>query len=47
MTTLKEAGLYLKVEKCKFHQQEVEYLGPIVGLNGIRMDPEKVKAVKE
>src|ERR1700737_2423471 len=47
MTTLKEAGLYLKAEKCEFHQQEVKYLGLIVGVNGIKMDPEKVAAVKE
>jgi hypothetical protein len=47
MTTMKEAGLYLKAEKCEFHQQEDNYLGLIVGVNGIRMDPEKVVAVKE
>jgi hypothetical protein len=35
ITMLKEAGLYLKVEKCEFHQQEVKYLGLIVGVNGI------------
>jgi hypothetical protein len=27
MTSLKEAGLYLKVEKCEFHKEEVKYLG--------------------
>jgi hypothetical protein len=27
MTSLKEAGLYLKAEKCKCHQEEVKYLG--------------------
>jgi hypothetical protein len=47
MTTLKEAGLYLKVETCEFHRQEVKYLGLIVGVNSIRMDTEKVTAVKE
>jgi hypothetical protein len=47
MTTLKEADLYLKVGKCKFHQQEVKYLGLIVGINGIRMDPEQETVVKE
>jgi hypothetical protein len=47
MTTLKEAGLYLKAEQCEFHQQEVKYLGLIVGVKGIRMNPEKVSAVKE
>jgi hypothetical protein len=47
MTTLKEAGLYLKAEKCEFHQQKVKYLGLIVGVSGIRKDPGKVTAVKE
>jgi len=42
MTSLKAAGLYLKVEKCEFHKEEVNYLGLIVAVNGIRMDPEKV-----
>jgi hypothetical protein len=47
MTTLKDAGLTLKAEKCEFHQQEIKYLGPIIRVNGIRMDPEKVTAVME
>jgi hypothetical protein len=46
MISLKEAGLYLKVEKCEFHKAEVKYLRLIVGVNGIRMDPEKVQAVE-
>jgi hypothetical protein len=46
MTSLKEAGLYRKAEKCKFHKEEVKYLGLIVGVNGIRMDLEKVQAVE-
>ena len=47
MTTLKEAGLYLKAEKCEFHKEEVKYLGLIIGVNGVRMDPEKVQAVQD
>src|ERR1700687_1212068 len=46
MTALKEAGLYLKAEQCEFHTEEVKYLGLIVGINGIRMDPEKVQSVE-
>jgi hypothetical protein len=37
----------LKAEKCEFHQQKVKYVGLIVGVNSIRMDPEKVTVVKE
>jgi hypothetical protein len=47
MTILKDTRLYLKVEKCKCHQEEVKFLGLIVGVNGIKMDTEKVAAVKE
>jgi hypothetical protein len=47
MQTLKEAGLHLKAENCKFHKAEVKYLELIVDINKIRMDPDKVHAVKE
>jgi hypothetical protein len=46
ITSLKEAGLYLKVETFKFHKEEVNYLGLIIGVNAIRMDPETVQAVE-
>jgi hypothetical protein len=45
ITALKEAGLYLKAEKCDFHKEEVKYVGLIVGVNGIRTYPERVQAV--
>lgn len=44
---LKGANLLLKPEKCKFHKEELEFLGYIVGKNGIRMSPDKVQAVLE
>lgn len=40
-----DAGLRLKLSKCEFFKHEVSYLGHIVGQNGTRMDPEKVKAI--
>jgi hypothetical protein len=46
MTSLKEAGLYIKVEKFEIHKEEVKYLGLIVRVNGIRMDLEKVQAIE-
>ncbi|KAG1957249.1 retrotransposable element [Pimephales promelas] len=42
---LLENGLFVKAEKCVFHAQSVPFLGYIVSSEGIRMDPEKVKAV--
>ncbi|KAL0186362.1 hypothetical protein M9458_018032, partial [Cirrhinus mrigala] len=42
---LLENGLFVKAEKCAFHAQSVSFLGYIVSSEGIRMDPDKVKAV--
>ena len=39
------AGLYAKLEKCNFHQSQVEFLGYIVSCNGISMDQKKIQAV--
>jgi hypothetical protein len=37
--------LYLCPEKCKFHCEEVEYLGLIIRQGEVNMDPAKVQAV--
>jgi Reverse transcriptase (RNA-dependent DNA polymerase) len=39
--------LYLKLEKCSFSQQEVKYLGVIIGSGKVQMDPVKVKGITE
>ncbi len=44
---LRDNHLYLKPEKCKFHQNKVEYLGLVVSHNSLEMDPVKVKGVAE
>jgi hypothetical protein len=44
---VEEVGLMLKVLKCKFHTDRIEYLGYISSPTGISMDPEKVKAMAE
>ena len=43
---LKEYGLKLSSEKCKFFQTSVRYLGHVVAENGVETDPEKVEALK-
>ena len=40
------AGLKLKPTKCHFLQKEVTFLGHVVSADGIKTDPEKVKAPK-
>ena len=42
---LKENDLYAKSEKYTFHTIEVDFLGMIVGKDGINIDQEKVKAI--
>jgi hypothetical protein len=44
---LQEHDLYLQPEKCEFEKTEVEYFSLIISEGRIRMDPTKVKAVKE
>jgi hypothetical protein len=44
---LEQEDLYLKPEKCAFEQEEIDYLGVIVGRNQIRMDPKKLKGVAD
>lgn len=46
LSRLGEAGLQIDISKCEFHKEEVQYLGMIVGRNGVRMDPAKVTAIQ-
>jgi hypothetical protein len=39
--------LFVKKSKCSFGVQEVEYLGHIVGCDGVRVDPNKIQAMQE
>ena len=44
---LEAQQLYAKPSKCFFGVQEVEYLGHIVSHEGVKVDPSKIKAIKE
>ena len=44
---LRREKLYAKASKCDFFKDEVEFLGHIVGAQGVRMMEDKVKAVQE
>ena len=44
---LAKNDLYVKPEKCKWKVREVEFLGVIIGPEGIKMEKEKVKGVLE
>lgn len=44
---LEAQQLYAKPSKCFFGVQEVEYLGHIVSHEGVKADPNQIKAIKE
>ena len=44
---LEENDLYVKPEKCKWSVREVEFLGVVIGPEGIKMEEGKVKGVLE
>ena len=44
---LQQAGLYLDINKCEFHVQEVKYLGLLVTTEGLKIDPKKVNSITE
>lgn len=46
LNRLKEYGLKLSLEKCKFFQTSVRYLGHIVSRHGVKTDPQKIEALK-
>jgi hypothetical protein len=44
---LRDAGLYAKLEKCVFHQPQVEFLDHIIFGEGFLMDPKKIQTIME
>ncbi len=45
LSKLQKHDLFLKPEKCRFHQKEVKYLGVIIGQGSVKMDPVKVEGI--
>jgi len=44
---VEETGLMLKASKCEFHTTEIEYLGYVISPQGLQMDEEKIRTIKE
>ena len=42
---LREKRLYAKLNECDFWIKEVSFLGHIVSVEGIRVDPIKIEAI--
>lgn len=47
LEALRGAGLYAKISKCEFFVTETKFLGLLIGRDGIRMDPDKVRTVRD
>jgi len=46
LQTLREHQLYAKFSKCEFWMNSVAFLGHVVSSEGIRVDSQKIEAVK-
>uniref|UniRef100_A0A151UIG7 Transposon Ty3-I Gag-Pol polyprotein n=1 Tax=Cajanus cajan TaxID=3821 RepID=A0A151UIG7_CAJCA len=44
---LRENHLYANIEKCTFCKDQVNFLGFIVGKEGVHVDPEKIKTIQD
>jgi hypothetical protein len=42
---LKDARLFANPKKCEFDKSEVEYLGYLIGADGIKMNPKKLATI--
>jgi len=47
LQVLKENKLFLRLEKCEFYKQRIEYLGLVISENEVSIDPVKVAGVRE
>ena len=43
---LRQNKLYLKLEKCEFEKETVDYLGMVVGGGEVRMEKKKMEAIR-
>ena len=46
LQTLQDAGLRVKPEKSEFYKQETSFLGYIITIEGFKIDPKKVEAIR-
>jgi hypothetical protein len=47
LQNLRKHKLYAKFDKCDFYQKKIQYLGHVISLEGIAVDPEKIRAIME
>jgi hypothetical protein len=44
---LRSAGLTVKPEKVVFATQEISFLGHVISPSGVRIDPERTRAIRD
>ena len=44
---LRQAELYAKPSKCVFYKESIEFLGSVITKDGIKMDSERIKTIKD
>jgi len=47
LTRVRDTGLTSKASKSEFHTTETEYLGYVISPQGLRMDEEKIRTIKD
>ncbi len=47
LENLQKYLLYVNLKKCQFHQEKVRFLGYIVSYQGIQIEEEQIKAVRD
>jgi hypothetical protein len=47
LSLLEKNQFYAKLSKCSFGKEEVEYLGHVISREGVKVDPDKIKAITE
>jgi len=47
LDVLRKHKLYAKLSKCHLYQDKVSFLGHVVSAEGVEMEPEKVKAIRD
>ena len=47
LEVLRKYGLYANLKKCRFHKDEVRFLGFVISRNNIRIEEERINVVKK
>jgi hypothetical protein len=47
LEVLRTNSFFIKKSKCSFAQPQLEYLGHIIGVNGVATDPAKIRVVQQ